>query len=371
MHPRLHVCTSVRSHRCVHGDVVCACTPVCLRLPTAVSAEPGACQQVPGGAVQGVPWGDGSRSHPIPAHGAAPSGSPRPQGSPLGGAVGPQTGARIGTQTALGGLCCWGWHSSRHGAGDDGTRGPWGAPGGYGPMGWPWPCEPTNPEQRGLSGGQVPEPHGTPQHPQHSVPVPSPSPCLARSSQHSLQGPAGTLSFPHPTLLQLLPYGSPYEPYTEISPGLSRCSPLPAAVPGRSVPRGCISHLSRNCCRDSTFTARRPPLPCEELTARDDSSLDFNEPHVISLHICARPAVTTRGNPPGAAAGSTQRWGHGHNRGRVAHWGMGTHGHAGDVAAPGMGMYGCAGDTVLALGMRMGTRGCAGDTATPRTGATR
>lgn len=238
-------------------------------------------------------------------------------------------------------------------------------------MGWPWPCEPTNPEQRGLSGGQVPEPHGTPQHPQHSVPVPSPSPCLAQSSQHSLQGPAGTLSFPHPTLLQLLPYGSPYEPYTEISPGLSRCSPLPAAVPGRSVPRGCISHLSRNCCRDSTFTARRPPLPCEELTARDDSSLDFNEPHVISLHICARPAVTTRGNPPGAAAGSTQRWGHGHNRGRVAHWGMGTHGHAGDVAAPGMGMYGCAGDTVLALGMRMGTRGCAGDTATPRTGATR
>lgn len=162
MHPRLHVCTSVRSHRCVHGDVVCACTPVCLRLPTAVSAEPGACQQVPGGAVQGVPWGDGSRSHPIPAHGAAPSGSPRPQGSPLGGAVGPQTGARIGTQTALGGLCCWGWHSSRHGAGDDGTRGPWGHQVGMAPWVGLGPVSPQTQSKGVCLGAKCLNPTGPP-----------------------------------------------------------------------------------------------------------------------------------------------------------------------------------------------------------------
>lgn len=199
---------------------VCMCAPVCAHtrvctVMCCVRAPLCACtcprrwvlSQVPGsrfqgGAVQGVPWGDGSRSHPIP-WGCAVWIVPASGESP-GGAVGPQTGAWIGTQTALGGLCCWEWHSSRHGTGDDGTRGP----GGHWIGAAPWvdlgPVHPQSQSKGVCVWDECLNPLGPPaptaQHP-HAILVPVPG--------TELSAQQGFLSFPHPTRLQLLPCGSP------------------------------------------------------------------------------------------------------------------------------------------------------------------
>lgn len=286
----------------------CACTHPRTRVLSSTGAG---CPRAGAGGPQPVPRGDGNRSCPGSARGAAPSGSARPGGSPRGGRGASDResrGARIRpprgpwqrapssgggcprprAQTAPGGP-----EPAGAGPAPAAARGRWHAGLGAGRHRVPQPrglvtapcthgwANRGRSDQRGPGGGPGARAPWDPRHPQPGGPKPSLSPCLAQHRGRSTGGTArrsprcrspprgagGPGPAPRPPAAPApaprMPGGGgrPRCRPAELSAGLSRRPPLPAAVPGRGAPRGGVSHPGRSC-RDWSSAARRPPLPC-------------------------------------------------------------------------------------------------------------